>query len=39
VAITKGLMESGVAPDKVNAVEKESEQRFEALMQACGFNR
>lgn len=39
VAITKGLMESGVAPEKADAVEKESEQRFEGLMQACGFNR
>lgn len=39
VAITKGLMESGVPSEKVDAVEKESEQRFEALMQACGFNR
>jgi hypothetical protein len=39
VAITKGLMESGVAREKVDAVEKESEQRFEALMQSCGFNR
>lgn len=39
VAVTKGLMASGVPPEKVDAVEKESEQRFEALMQACGLNR
>lgn len=39
VAITKGLMESGVAREKVDAIEKQSEQRFEGLMQACGFNR
>lgn len=39
VAVTKGLMDSGVAPEKVDAVEKESEQRVEALMQACGLNR
>lgn len=39
VAITKGLMESGVAPEKVDGVEKESEQRFEAMMKACGLNR
>lgn len=39
VAITKGLMESGVAPEKVEETEKNSEQRFEAIMQACGMNR
>ncbi|MFN3624742.1 MAG: hypothetical protein ACK4TP_11850 [Hyphomicrobium sp.] len=39
VAVTKGLMESGVAEEKVDALEKDSEQRFEALMQACGLNR
>lgn len=39
VAITKGLMASGVPPEKVDAIEKDSQQRFEGLMQACGFNR
>jgi len=39
VAITKGLMESGVPPERVNAIEKESEQRFDTLMQACGLGR
>jgi uncharacterized membrane protein len=39
VGITKGLMASGVPHEKVEAIEKESEQRFETLMQACGFNR
>lgn len=39
VAITKGLMASGVPAEKVDAIEKDSQQRFEGLMQACGFNR
>jgi hypothetical protein len=39
VAITKGLMESGVPHEKVEAIEKESKQSFETLMQTCGFNR
>ena len=39
VAVTKGLIESGVAQAKVDANEKESQQRFESVLQACGFNK
>jgi uncharacterized membrane protein len=37
VAITKGLIASGVSQEKSEALEKESEKRFEALMKTCGF--
>lgn len=39
IAVTKGLVESSVPPEKVDAVEKEAEQRFQSLMQACGLNQ
>jgi hypothetical protein len=39
VAVTKGLMESGVSPEKIDTIKKETEQRFEGIMQACGLNR
>ncbi|MFA5901639.1 MAG: hypothetical protein WC829_21275 [Hyphomicrobium sp.] len=39
IAITKGLMQSGVAPEKVDELEKSSKQRFETIMQACGMNQ
>jgi hypothetical protein len=39
VAVTKGLINSGVPQEKAEAMEKEAEQRFEALMQACGLNQ
>jgi hypothetical protein len=39
VAVTKGLMSSGVPEEKAAAMEKESEQRFDTLMQACGLNQ
>jgi hypothetical protein len=38
VAITKGLIASGVSKDKTASLEKDSEKRFKALMQACGFS-
>ena len=37
VAITKGLIASGVSQEKSEALEKDSEKRFDALMKACGF--
>lgn len=37
VAITKGLMNSGVPQERAAAMEKEAEPRFDALMQACGL--
>ncbi len=37
VAITKGLIASGVSKDKSESLEKDSEKRFEALMKTCGF--
>lgn len=39
VAVTKGLIASGVSEDKTKEVEKESEQRFKSLLQACGLNQ
>ena len=39
VAVTKGLMSSGVPQEKATAMEKEAEQRFDSLMQACGLNK
>jgi hypothetical protein len=39
VAVTKGLMASGVSEEKTKEVEGESEQRFKSLMQACGLNQ
>ena len=39
VAVTKGLIASGVSEEKTKEVEKESEQRFKSLMQACGLNQ
>ena len=39
VAVTKGLLDSGVSEEKTKQVEKESEERFNALMQACGLNQ
>ncbi|KAB2941042.1 MAG: hypothetical protein K8F92_14955 [Hyphomicrobium sp.] len=39
VAVTKGLMDSGVPQEKADAMEKESEQRFDALMRACGLGQ
>jgi hypothetical protein len=37
VAITKGLIDSGVPQEKSEALEKDSEKRFDSLMKACGF--
>ena len=39
VAVTKGLIDSGVSEEKTKEVENESEQRFKSLMQACGLNQ
>lgn len=39
VAVTKGLMDSGVPQDKTKEIEKQSEQRIKDLMQACGVNQ
>ena len=39
VAVTKGLIASGVSEEKTKVVESESEQRFKSLMQACGLNQ
>jgi hypothetical protein len=39
VAVTKGLLDSGVSEEKVKGVEKQSEQRFKDLMNACGLNQ
>ena len=39
VAVTKGLLDSGVPEEKTKEIEKQSEERFNALMQACGLNQ
>ena len=39
VAVTKGLLDSGVPEEKTKEMEKQSEERFNALMQACGLNQ
>ena len=39
VAVTKGLIASGVSEEKTKELEKESEQRFKSLMQSCGLNQ
>jgi hypothetical protein len=39
VAITKGLLDSGVPEEKIKGVEQQSEQRFKDLMNACGLNQ
>jgi len=39
VAVTKGLIASGVSEEKTKEIEAESEQRFKSLMQACGLNQ
>ena len=39
VAVTKGLIDSGVSEEKTKEIEGESEQRFKSLMQACGLNQ
>jgi hypothetical protein len=36
IAATKGLIASGVAPDKVKAAEQGSKQRYEEIMKTCG---
>jgi hypothetical protein len=37
--VTKGLLDSGVPEEKTKEIEKQSEERFNALMQACGLNQ
>ena len=39
VAVTKGLIESGVPKERSEALEKDSEKRFEDLMKACGVGQ
>ncbi|MEO8422003.1 MAG: hypothetical protein ABI457_12490 [Hyphomicrobium sp.] len=39
VAVTKGLLDSGVPEEKTKEIEKQSEQRFKDLMNACGLNQ
>ena len=39
VAVTKGLLDSGVPEAKIKEVEQQSEQRFKDVMQACGLNQ
>jgi hypothetical protein len=39
VAVTKGLLDSGVPEEKIKGVEQQSEQRFKDLMNACGLNQ
>lgn len=39
VAITKGLIDSGVPQEKSEALEKDSEKRFDSLMKVCGFTK
>lgn len=38
VALSKGLMESGVPAERIKAVDKDAQQRVTAIMQACGMN-
>ena len=39
VAVTKGLLDSGVPEEKIKEVEQQAEQRFKDVMQACGLNQ
>ncbi len=39
VAVTKGLMNSGVPQERADALQKDAEQRFDGLMQACGIGK
>ena len=39
VALSKGLVSSGVPQDKAEGIEKEASARFEGLSQACGLGR
>jgi hypothetical protein len=39
VAVTKGLIESGVSPDRAQELERNASQRFDGLMQACGLKQ
>ncbi len=37
VALTKGLIESGIPEEKANKMEANSKQRIESLMESCGL--
>ncbi len=37
VALTKGLIESGIPEEKADKMEANSKQRIESLMQSCGL--
>ena len=37
VALTKGLIEGGIAQDKVDAMEKGSKERIDGLLKTCGL--
>ena len=39
VAVTKGLIDSGVSQEKSEALERDSEKRFDDLMKACGLSQ
>ena len=39
VALTKGLIESGIPEAKVNEMEANSKQRIEGLMKSCGLEK
>jgi hypothetical protein len=39
VALTKGLMDTGLSEEKSQALEKDSEKRFESLLKACGAGK
>lgn len=39
VALTKGLIESGIPEKKVNEMEANSKQRIENLMESCGIEK
>jgi hypothetical protein len=39
VALSKGLVGSGVPPEKAQGIEKEANARFEGLSQACGLGQ
>lgn len=39
VALTKGLMDSGIAQSRIDELQKDSKARIDGLLKACGYNQ
>jgi len=39
IAVTKGVIDSGISMEKTQEIERQSKQRFDTLMQACGLQQ